>query len=86
MSSYRIRRARRVRTGDGFTRYVADVSDARLRCFQGVVTQLRAGSMEIVKSGYEPDVFYVFACDVVISAVVKGDDIVLATVTDVGTE
>ncbi|MES1254796.1 MAG: hypothetical protein ABUS56_04260 [Acidobacteriota bacterium] len=86
MARIPLRRAWRVHVGDGFNRYVADVSEARLACFLDLVKQLRAGTIDVVPSGFERDVFYVFACDVVISAVVENDRILLATVTDAGTD
>jgi hypothetical protein len=82
VSSYRLRRAWQVRVDETFARHVADASAARTTCLRSVIAQLRAGDIDLVVSGLLPGLYFVFACDVTISAVVSGDTVVLTTITE----
>ncbi len=82
MSTYRLRRTWRVKVDEPFARYVADASSARTACLRNVITQLRAGEIDVVVSGLLPGLYFVFACDVTISAAVHDDTVVLVAVTE----
>ena len=82
MSAYRLRRAWRVRVDDPFALYVAEAAEARTSCLREVIAKLRQGTIDLVVSGLLPGLYFIFACDVTISAAVYDDTVVLTDITE----
>ncbi len=84
MSAYRLRRSWRVRVDDPFARHVANATEARTKCLRDVITQLHKGTIDLIVSGLLPNLYFIFACDVTISATVHDDTVVLIEITEEG--
>lgn len=76
------KRWRLVRYDVPFAKYAGTTSRERADCLRDVITKLRAGTLESVFSDLRGNLYYIFACNVTISAAVSGDEVVLLEVTE----
>ena len=77
-----MRRAWRVRVDEPFARYIAEASTVRTHCLRNVISQLRLGEIDLIASGLLPGLYFIWACDVTISAAVHDDTVVLTAVAE----
>ena len=82
MSSYRLRqRWRHVRTRAALSVFVSNVTERTAQCLREMIQGLYRGEVDLAKSQFEPDLYYIYRCKVIISAAVRGDTVVLLAVT-----